>query len=71
MVARLGLVELDESIRSRAATLKSAGLRTLDAIHLATALELGDELGSVVTYDQRQADAAAEAGVSVFSPRRE
>ncbi len=43
-------------------------LRSLDAIHLAAALELGDELDGIVTYDERLSDAAALLGVAVISP---
>jgi uncharacterized protein len=68
VVARLGLVELDASVRARAAGLGPTGLRTLDAIHLATALDLSEDLGSFVTYDQRQGDAARRAGIVVYSP---
>ncbi|MGH3457906.1 type II toxin-antitoxin system VapC family toxin [Aeromicrobium sp.] len=41
-------------------------LRTLDALHVATALEAG--ASAFVTYDSRQAAAAEEAGLSVISP---
>jgi predicted nucleic acid-binding protein len=40
-------------------------LRTLDALHLATALTLGFPL---VAYDQRLIQAAREAGLTVYSP---
>jgi predicted nucleic acid-binding protein len=56
-------------------TLRQAGrldpddLRTLDAIHLATALGLGGDLAALVTYDGRQADAAAHHGIRVLAPR--
>lgn len=43
-------------------------LRTLDAIHLAAALDLGDDLDGIVTYDSRLADAARANGVPVVSP---
>ena len=66
----LALVELDAPVRSRAATLEPIGLRTLDAIHLSTALGLGDDLAGFVTYDERQALAASEAGLQVVSPGR-
>jgi uncharacterized protein len=64
----LGLVELDVSIRARAAAIEPAGLRTLDAIHLATAIDLGDDVSAFVTYDGRQANAARSAGLTVDSP---
>jgi predicted nucleic acid-binding protein len=43
-------------------------LRTLDALHLATALELGDELEAVVTYDDRLADGCRTVDLAVLSP---
>ena len=43
-------------------------LRTLDALHLATALELGADLEGLVTYDVRLAGAAAAAAVTVVAP---
>jgi hypothetical protein len=46
-------------------------LRALDAIHVATALRIDEQvtLSSFVTYDQRQADAARAAGLTVDTPR--
>jgi predicted nucleic acid-binding protein len=52
----------------RAAELEPSALRSLDALHLAAALELGDDLDGMVTYDARQADAAARHGVTVIAP---
>jgi len=43
-------------------------LRTLDAVHLATALALGDDLESIVTYDARLAAAAQANGVPARAP---
>ena len=43
-------------------------LRSLDAIHIAVALDLGDDVDALVTYDQRMADAAAANGLPVLSP---
>jgi predicted nucleic acid-binding protein len=57
-----------------AATFESAGrldptiLRTLDAIHVAAALELGDDLASIVTYDERLAAAAHANGITTTTP---
>jgi predicted nucleic acid-binding protein len=70
VLARLGLVELDVGIRARAAALEPSGLRTLDAIHVATAVELGDDVSGVVTYDERQAAATRRARIDVYSPGR-
>ena len=44
-------------------------LRSLDALHLATALEIGDDLEGIVVYDQRLADAARAASLEVVAPR--
>jgi predicted nucleic acid-binding protein len=43
-------------------------LRSLDAIHVATALAIGDELEALVTYDHRMKQAALAAGLAVVSP---
>ena len=64
----LVVVAFDARIAARAATLSPAGLRTLDAIHLATALELGDELTAFVCYDERLAAAARDLGIPVVAP---
>ncbi len=64
----LVIVALDRTIVSRAAGLAPPALRTLDAIHLATALELGRELEAFVTYDERLGDAARTMGLPVEAP---
>ena len=51
-----------------ARSIGGAELRALDALHLATAVEIGSELESLVTYDRRLAAAAASLGVAVSSP---
>jgi hypothetical protein len=43
-------------------------LRSLDAVHLATALRLGEDLGRFVVYDARLAEAARLAGLTVIAP---
>ena len=60
--------ELDDVIASVASALQPTALRTLDAIHLATALALGPELGAFVTYDDRLAEAARAIGLPVVRP---
>lgn len=62
------VVELDEAIASVAASLEPASLRSLDAIHLATALAMGTELEAFITYDIRLADAARAAELTVIAP---
>lgn len=44
-------------------------LRTLDSVHLATALSLGGDLGVVVAYDERLLSAARDHGLAASSPR--
>ncbi|PZS21897.1 MAG: VapC toxin family PIN domain ribonuclease [Acidimicrobiales bacterium] len=53
----------------RAGTLEPDQMRNLDALHLAAALELGDELDGIITYDDRLTEAAALHGVEVVAPR--
>ncbi len=64
----VSIVLLSPAVGSIAASLAPATLRTLDAIHLATALEIGPELDAFVTYDERLAAAAREAGLPVVQP---
>jgi predicted nucleic acid-binding protein len=68
VVSQLAVVEPTEAIRSRAALLEPANLRSLDALHLATALEIGDELDGLVTYDGRMSAAAEALGLTVLAP---
>ena len=65
---QIDLIDLDAPIRILARTAKSATVRSLDAIHLGTALHLGSGLTSFVTYDKRLLDAARVAGLPVDSP---
>jgi uncharacterized protein len=62
------VIECDAAIGDRAAVIAPATVRTLDAIHIATALELGASLDAFVTYDERLAEAAREAGLPVVAP---
>jgi predicted nucleic acid-binding protein len=64
----LAVVGFDARIAARAAALALAGLRTLDAIHLATALELADDVTAFVSYDDRLSVAAHELGLPVVAP---
>lgn len=62
------LIELRTAIFEEAGRLAPAALRALDALHLAAALRLGDDLDSIVTYDLRQADAARLNGIPITAP---
>jgi uncharacterized protein len=62
-------IEIDVEVRRAAANLGEPGLRTLDAIHLATALSLGERCGTVFAYDDRLIAAARAHGLGVTVPR--
>ncbi len=65
----LALLPLDDRVLDEAAALRPMSLRSLDAIHLATALGVKDEIGVLIAYDQRLADAARSVGFNVAQPR--
>ncbi len=64
----IDLVPMDTAIVETAAELTPAVLRSLDALHLATAIELGAALDAFVAYDARLAVAARDAGLMVVQP---
>jgi predicted nucleic acid-binding protein len=64
----LVIVGLEPGIAAAAATVGPGTLRTLDAIHLASAAALGADLEAFVTYDRRLAEAARALGMPVASP---
>jgi uncharacterized protein len=68
VVSQIAVVEPSDRIRARAALLDPATLRSLDALHLATALEVGEELDGLVTYDGRIAATATSVGLTVLAP---
>jgi predicted nucleic acid-binding protein len=68
VLATVDLVRLNDRILNTARTLLPGGLRSVDAIHLATALQLGDDLAEIVTYDERMAAGARDPGLSVVAP---
>lgn len=64
------LLGLDSEICHDASAIGGATLRSLDAIHLATALAIDDDDLEFVTYDDRLADAARAEGLTVVQPGR-
>ncbi len=68
IVGDLDLVPLDRVVQDVACELGDPRLRTLDALHLASALLLGRELTAFVAYDQRLVEAAKAAGLPVSVP---
>jgi uncharacterized protein len=65
---RLDLIPVSPRVIGEAAELEQPFLRTLDAIHVASASGLRKSLSAFVTYDQRLAQAAEDAGLPVASP---
>lgn len=68
LLAAVAQIPLSPLVRQTAATLHPVELRPLDAIQLASALALGNDLASVVTYDQRMAAAANALGLQASAP---
>jgi predicted nucleic acid-binding protein len=68
VLERVDLVRVNDRVLNLAATLPPLELRTLDAIHLATAARLGPDLGEIITYDERMAAAARSMGFKASSP---
>lgn len=68
VLSRLDLIRVNDRVLSAAGTLLPEDVPALDAIHLATALQLGGDVRRVVTYDDRMTDAAAGLGLRTFAP---
>lgn len=69
LLARIARYEIDELVRTTAAGYASPDLRSLDAIHLATAHAVfGGQLSSFVSYDKRLLGAAQALRLPVASP---
>jgi predicted nucleic acid-binding protein len=70
VVGDLDLIPLDRAVQDVACDIGDPMLRTLDALHLASALLLGDALTAFVAYDHRLAAGAEAAGLAVVAPGR-
>ena len=64
----LTLLQLRPTLMDHADRIDPVELRSLDAIHLAAALDLGDDLEAILTYDERLAEAAEANGIAVIAP---
>ncbi|MFD4369389.1 type II toxin-antitoxin system VapC family toxin [Rhodococcus sp. NPDC058521] len=64
----LDIVPISESVVALAETIGAAHLRSLDAIHLASAAQLGNQLGAFVAYDHRLLDGCRALGYVTASP---
>jgi len=68
LLGGIDLLPLDRAIVEKAASLGPTELRSLDAIHLASALSVKTSLTALVAYDVQLCAAAADAGIEVVSP---
>ena len=68
LAADVDIVEIIPAVLADATTISPPRLRTLDAIHLAAAIDLGAVVDVILTYDELLAEAARLAGVAVASP---
>lgn len=68
LLVDIELIPITAAILERAGEPFAPPQRALDAIHLATLLDLGLERPLLVTYDAEQATAARAAGIEVHSP---
>ena len=68
LLERMHLMELSSELLDRAGRLPPRNLRSLDAVYLACAMEAGNDLAGLVSYDQRQLAAGASLGIVTASP---
>ena len=68
VLARVDLLRINDRVLDAAGMLEPSELRWLDAIHLASAEQLGSDLRGFVTYDERLAAAAGSRGIRVIHP---
>ena len=71
LLAELDLIPLTTDVVDQAAEVGGPLLRSLDAIHLASALSIGAELAAFVGYDHRLLEAASAAGLEAVTPGAE
>jgi len=62
------LMPIRRNILDEAAELSKFGLRTLDGIHLATALSVKSNLDAFITFDHKLAEVAQQLGLRVLEP---
>ena len=68
VLRRIQLLRVNDRVLGEAGRMEPAELRSLDAIHLASARQLGPSVKQIVTYDERMAEAARASGWSVAAP---
>ncbi|MGH3434200.1 MAG: type II toxin-antitoxin system VapC family toxin [Thermocrispum sp.] len=65
---QIDLVDVSDAVIGSASRRTEPALRSLDAIHLATALMLGGDVDELITYDQRLSGVAKAGGMTVVTP---
>jgi predicted nucleic acid-binding protein len=68
LLAGLDLIPLSGAVIDEAANVGGTMLRSLDALHLASALAIQAQLTAFIAYDHRLAEAASAAGLELVSP---
>ncbi|HEX9410741.1 MAG TPA: type II toxin-antitoxin system VapC family toxin [Actinomycetota bacterium] len=68
VLTRFDLARVNDRVLTAAGSMLPANIGSLDAIHLATAQQLGTDLARVVTYDERMSRAARTLGFAVAAP---
>jgi predicted nucleic acid-binding protein len=68
VLSRLDMVRVNDRVLVAAGAMSPPELRSLDAIHLATAQQLGPDVARICTYDDRMALAAKDLGYTVVAP---
>jgi predicted nucleic acid-binding protein len=70
LLAGLDLIPLGGAVIAEAADVGETTLRSLDAVHLASALSIREDLSAFIAYDHRLSDAASAAGLQLLAPGR-
>ena len=68
VLSSAAIIPLSEGVAVAARKVKPVHVGALDAIHIASALSLGEQLAGVTTYDKRMQDALQPLGISVIAP---
>lgn len=68
VLGRIHLIRPDDTMLAAAVDVEPTTLRSLDAIHLVTALSLRPNIAGIVVYDRALADAARRHGLTVWAP---
>jgi predicted nucleic acid-binding protein len=68
VLGRVELIRVNNRLLNAAGLLQPPDVRSLDAIHLATACELGSDLSQVISYDERMVEAAKGLGLKTAAP---